>query len=132
MRGFEGEIGDVYICILFDLLLYQYPELNQAAFSLLIRFFNRKATLLEAINQVHVLETTKSIEILTRVHEYEELLKTYQGNAEKFMNGDDKESRETKIRIGEIFSFLTRYCTQHERSHEAFSPFQESTLSPTT
>ena len=28
MKGFESEIGDIYICILFDLMLYKYPELN--------------------------------------------------------------------------------------------------------
>jgi len=28
MKGFEQEIGEIYVCILFDLMLYKYPELN--------------------------------------------------------------------------------------------------------
>lgn len=47
MKGFEAEIGDIYLCILFDLMLYKYPELNETAFELLVRYFNRKASLLE-------------------------------------------------------------------------------------
>ena len=25
VKGFEQELGDIYVCILFDLLLYKYP-----------------------------------------------------------------------------------------------------------
>jgi len=28
MKGFEAGTGDIYVVILFDLLLYQYNELN--------------------------------------------------------------------------------------------------------
>ena len=49
MKGFEAETGDIYLCILFDLMLYKYPELNETAFELLVRYFNRKASLLEQI-----------------------------------------------------------------------------------
>ena len=52
MKGFESEIGDIYICILFDLMLYNYPELNYSAFELLIRFFNRKASLLDCLSNI--------------------------------------------------------------------------------
>jgi hypothetical protein len=70
MKGFEGGTGEIYICILFDLLLYQYNELNQVAFDLLIRFFNRKSTLLEGVQNIQILESQKSIEILTKVKEF--------------------------------------------------------------
>lgn len=52
MKGFEAATGEIYICILFDLLLYQYNELNQAAFELLIRYFNRKSSLLDALQNI--------------------------------------------------------------------------------
>ncbi len=52
MKGFEHEIGEIYICILFDLMLYKYNELNYTAFELLIRFFNRKASLLECLQNI--------------------------------------------------------------------------------
>lgn len=52
MKGFESEIGDIYICILFDLMLYKYQELNETAFELLIRFFNRKSSLIECLSNI--------------------------------------------------------------------------------
>lgn len=70
MKGFESGTGDVYICILFDLMLYKYPELNQVAFELLVRYFNRKASLLESLCNIQILESQKSIEILHKVITY--------------------------------------------------------------
>ena len=70
MKGFEQEIGEIYICILFDLLLYKYNELNYTAFELLIRFFNRKASMLECISNIQILENKKSIDILKKVLEF--------------------------------------------------------------
>jgi hypothetical protein len=52
MKGFEQEIGEVYVCILFDLMLYKFNELNYTAFELLVRFFNRKASLLECLSNI--------------------------------------------------------------------------------
>lgn len=57
MKGFESGTGEVYICILFDIMLYKYPELNQAAFELLVRYFNRKASLLESLSNIQILES---------------------------------------------------------------------------
>jgi hypothetical protein len=34
-----------------------------------------------------------------------------QGEAELFMNSEEKEALESKDRIAEIFTFLSRYCT---------------------
>lgn len=70
MKGFEQEIGEIYICILFDLMLYKYPELNQTAFELLIKFFNRKSSLLESLSNIQILESKKSIEVLNKVKIY--------------------------------------------------------------
>jgi hypothetical protein len=70
MKGFEAGTGDIYVVILFDLLLYQYNELNQVAFELLVKYFNRKSTLIEALQNIQILESQKSIEILTKVKEF--------------------------------------------------------------
>jgi hypothetical protein len=45
--NFEAENQDAYICVLFDLLLYKYPQLAKGVFELLVRLFARKRTLLE-------------------------------------------------------------------------------------
>ena len=77
LRGFEEEIEDVYICMLFDLLLYKYPELNQTAFELLVRYFTRRRTMLECLNNVQILESKHSIEVLNKVKIYQSELKLY-------------------------------------------------------
>ena len=110
MKGFESEIGDIYVCILFDLILYKYPELNYTAFELLIRFFNRKSQLLQSMANIQILESKKQIDILNKVIVYQTQLKIFQSEAEIFMNESDKSSREQKLRIAEIFQFLGRYC----------------------
>lgn len=70
MKGFESATGEIYVCILFDLMLYKYPELNMTAFELLISFFNRKASLLEWLTNIQILESKKSIDILNKVKVY--------------------------------------------------------------
>jgi hypothetical protein len=50
--NFESHEKDVYICILFDLLLYKYPNLSKGVFELLIRLFARKRTLLENLQKI--------------------------------------------------------------------------------
>jgi len=103
MKGFEKETGDIYICILFDLLLYSYSDLNYSAFELLIRYFNRKSSLLECLSNMQILETKKSIDILNKVKVFQTQLKIHQSEADHFMNESDKSSKETKLRIAHIF-----------------------------
>ena len=114
MKGFEGEIGDVYICILFDLMLYNYPELNNAAFELIIRYFNRKATLLECLSNVQILQSTKSIDILNKVKVYKQQLQIQVKEADYYMTGNEKAGKENKNRVAELMSFLAAYCTAPE------------------
>lgn len=90
MKGFEFEIGEIYICILFDLMLYKYNELNYTAFELLIRFFNRKASLLECLSNIQILENKKSIDILNKVKVFTTQLRIYMSEADMFMNESDK------------------------------------------
>jgi hypothetical protein len=47
IKGFEDQGEDMYVLILFDLLLYKYPALNKYAFELLMRYFTRIRTLME-------------------------------------------------------------------------------------
>lgn len=47
-KGFEKDANE-YICILFDLMLYRYPELTKRVFALLVSFFTRKRTLIEGL-----------------------------------------------------------------------------------
>lgn len=110
MKGFEQEIGEIYICILFDLLLYKYNELNYTAFELLIRFFNRKASMLECISNIQILENKKSIDVLKKVLEYKAQLQIHKQESDTFMNESDKFSLALKLKVGEIFGKLARFC----------------------
>lgn len=65
--NFEAENQDAYICVLFDLLLYKYPQLAKGVFELLVRLFARKRTLLENLLQVKMLENPRSIKTLKKV-----------------------------------------------------------------
>jgi hypothetical protein len=49
MKNFESRNTDVYICVLFDLLLYKYPVLSKGVFELLVRLFARKRIILESL-----------------------------------------------------------------------------------
>jgi hypothetical protein len=51
-----------------DLLLYRYPTLVDKAFELLVRNFSSQKLILEAMQQVQLLEDPKSIETLARVN----------------------------------------------------------------
>eukprot|EP00347_Sterkiella_histriomuscorum_P021853 403332539 len=113
LRGFEEEIEDVYICMLFDLLLYKYPELNQTAFELLVRYFTRRRTMLECLNNVQILESKHSIEVLNKVKIYQSELKLYIQEAEEWMNKKEKNATHARCRVKEIFKYITHFCVNN-------------------
>ena len=51
-KGFESMKESQYVCILFDLLLYRYPELSRRVYSLLVKYFLRKRSSVEALSKV--------------------------------------------------------------------------------
>jgi hypothetical protein len=63
--NFEAQNQDAYICVLFDLLLYKYPQLAKGVFELLVRLFTRKRTILENLMKIQMLENPRSIKVLT-------------------------------------------------------------------
>jgi hypothetical protein len=91
-------------------LLYKYNELNYTAFELLIRFFNRKASMLECISNNQILENKKSIDILKKVLEFKAQLQIHKQESDSFMNDSDKFSLAIKVKVGEIFGKLARFC----------------------
>ena len=84
-------------------MLYKYNELNYTAFELLVRFFNRKASMLECLGNIQILENKKSIDILKKVLEAKAALTTYKQEADIFMNESEPGPRKIKLKIGEIF-----------------------------
>lgn len=66
-KGFEKVSENEYICILFDLMLYRYPELTKRVFALLVSYFTRKRTLIEGLAQQHILESQKSVKAMNEI-----------------------------------------------------------------
>jgi hypothetical protein len=66
-KGFESVNESEYICILFDLMLYRSPEMTKRVFALLVSYFTRKRTLIEAMTSMKILETAKSIQTMNRI-----------------------------------------------------------------
>jgi hypothetical protein len=110
--NFEAENQDAYICVLFDLLLYRYPQLAKGVFELLVRLFARKRTLLENLLQVKMLENPKSIKTLKRVQKMYSELKRYVSDAEQWLNKMNKQARQTKYEVTKIFMYFAEICNE--------------------
>lgn len=101
--NFEAEDQDAYICVLFDLLLYKYPQLAKGVFELLVRLFARKRTLLENLMQIQMLENPRSIKTLKKVKSMFSELRKYVDDADQWLNKVNAQSRKAKFRVTEIF-----------------------------
>jgi hypothetical protein len=48
-KGYESINEQQYVCILFDLLLYRYTELQAKVFNMLVNYFTRKRIMMECL-----------------------------------------------------------------------------------
>lgn len=60
MKGYEAFNEQQYVCVLFDLMLYRYTELQSKAFAMLVNYFTRKRIMIECLNSTQILESSKS------------------------------------------------------------------------
>jgi len=67
-KGFESINENQYLCSLFDLMLYRYPELTGRVFNLLVSYFTRKRTLIELVSKIQILENYESNKALTKIN----------------------------------------------------------------
>ena len=72
--------------MLFDLLLYKYPQLAKGVFELLVRLFARKRTMLENLMQIQMLEDPRSIKTLKKVKHHLRELKKFIDDADQWIN----------------------------------------------
>mmetsp|Transcript_6821 Transcript_6821/g.10992 ORF Transcript_6821/g.10992 Transcript_6821/m.10992 type:complete len:608 (+) Transcript_6821:2642-4465(+) len=108
--NFESENRDAYICVLFDLLLYKYPELSRGVFELLVRLFTRKRTLLESLQRIQMLEDPASVKVLSKVKKYSLDLRKYKEDADQWLNKSNKQSDKIKYEVTRIFKYFTDSC----------------------
>ena len=115
-KGFENKEGD-YICVLYDLLLYQYPELTKGVYGLLVKYFLRKRICLESIANVQVLENKNSTKMLNDIKKLTQELKKLQSESSFWINKNNQYGKDQKERVTTIFSELERLCS-HEDATE--------------
>jgi len=102
----------VYICVLFDLLLYKYPSLAKGVFELLVKLFTRKQTLLENLQKIQMLENPRSIRVLSQVQKFYHEIKVSIEDADLWLNSSNSLSKKQKKKISQIFLFFAHLCTE--------------------
>ena len=110
--NFEAQNQDAYICVLFDLLLYKYPQLAKGVFELLVRLFTRKRTILENLIRIQMLENPRSIKVLTQFTKYHKELKHKMADADQWLNKTNEMTKKIKLRVTAIFRFFTGICEE--------------------
>jgi hypothetical protein len=55
------------VCVLFDLMLYRYTDLQAKAFAMLVNYFTRKRIMIECLSSTQILESSKSTYILNEI-----------------------------------------------------------------
>lgn len=66
--------------------------------------------MLECISNIQILENKKSIDILKKVLEFKAQLQIHKQESDSFMSESDKFSLAIKVKVGEIFGKLARFC----------------------
>ena len=66
-------------------MLYRYPDLTKRVFALLCKYFLRKRTALDTIENIQVLESQKSTTMLQEIKEIAKDLKNKQSDAQFWM-----------------------------------------------
>ena len=113
-KGFETVNENLYVSILFDILLYRYPELTKRIYSLLVRYFLRKRTTIAALKKLQVLESNKSEKILTDVKRLHGQLINIKAETSLWITVSSEYGSKTKRRVTEIFSEFEDLCMSKE------------------
>lgn len=87
---FDAYPQTTYVCILMDLLAYQYVSLSNKALELITKFFNQRAELIDLLKQVQLLEQPESIKILKRVTKITSELKNFSETINQWANEDEQ------------------------------------------
>lgn len=117
-KGFESVNENEYICILFDLMLYRYPELTKRVFALLVSFFTRKRTLVEGLQQQHILESSKSIQAMEKIREMHASLKVAHAELSFWLPNNKANGIEMKVKVAAIFETFTDMCIMKPKENE--------------
>ena len=114
-EGFEGTEG-AYVAVLYDLLLYRYPELTKGVYGLLVKYFLRKRISLESIANIQVLENKDSTKMLNDIKKLSTELKKLQSEASFWMTKNNQYGKDSKERVSNIFYELEKLCSHEEEA----------------
>ena len=124
---FDAFLQGSYVCILMDLLAYDYTNLNNKAFELLLKFFNQRSTLIELLEQIQLLEKSDSIKILKRVTKISLELKSFIEVVNQWVDEDEKSTKNiidisaTLLSTKESVDYLASILVEkHQNSRRGF------------
>ena len=114
-KGFESiseKMEQQYVCILFDLLLYRYPELSRRVYSLLVRYFLRLRCNVEALAKVQLLESKASIATLEKVKQNHYELTKLKNETSLWITApqNNQYGTESKKQVTKIFKEFADLC----------------------
>ena len=102
-KGFEAQDEGRYICILFDLMLYRHSALTKSVFELMCIYFLRTRTIINNIENVQVLENSKSIHTLNVIKDYTNSLKKLQAETSFWLTKPNEYGNKRKDEAAKIF-----------------------------
>jgi hypothetical protein len=117
-KGFEQVNENEYICILFDLMLYRYPDLTRRVFALMVSFFTRKRTLIAGLLQSKILESSKSIQTMNKIKNLHKDLSEYQSEMQFWIMNLKSSGQESKQKVSQIFETYADLCVKDQEKQK--------------
>ena len=119
-KGFEAEDSNQYICILFDLLLYRYPELSKRVYGLIMNFFLRKRIMIQALSNIQVLESNESRDTLREVKRCHAELNKLKNDTKLWLMSENDYGTESKQKVTQIFATFEKLCIIEDETVGSF------------
>lgn len=109
-KNFESYKSDEYVCMLFDLMLYRYPDLVKRVFQLLIMYFTRQRTVLEGLVSIQLLEGAHGQKILTSIREESKVLQEHKLHWNYWLEKNNDAGNLVRDTVQQSFAMLAGYC----------------------
>jgi len=102
------------VCVLFDLMMYRYTELQSKAFAMLVNYFTRKRIMIECLSSTQILESSKSIQTMNEIKKAHQQLKKLFSEISFWLQKHNISGTEAKEQVTRIFEQLTKFCVLTE------------------
>ena len=114
VKGYESINEQQYVCVLFDLLLYRFTELQQKAFKMLVNYFIRNRIMIENLTATQILESNSSVKTLNEIKKAYNELKSHYGDISFWLASINPKAHEQKMKVAAIFDKLAKFCIEKD------------------